>query len=464
MDSVRETSVVAILCPAGWGLRNMVHSGVTSLLHKNGIATRVLARSRVVRDGEQEWGPASSGAELLDASVIRSERGHAALNAVLRASFARRHRISTYRIFNRWRRRHDGPWLRTRNAVVELLSLVGSREQFYSWQVRASEVRYQRSRDVAPIVRQLTDIRPTLVVSTNCQMSDEVPYLLAARELGVPTLGCIPSFDNLTTRSVLPVFDHYALWNERMRGQLLEYYPDRDPATVHITGTPQFDFHARADCRWSRDVTLERLGLRPADRYILWAANHYTHTPDEPDRVIALARQCTATPELREHRVVVRPHPLDDARRWEPGLADGRVAISWPWEGPAGVPRPRDQAKLVSTLFHADVCLNTASTMSLDAAAVGTPVVCVDFGDHPQGHAMDHFRPIVESGGVRLAVNLGELVAEIVAYVRDRSRDDVERRRLVSQECGPVDGRCAERVAQVIADIVNRRTASVADA
>jgi len=34
----------------------------------------------------------------------------------------------------------------------------------------------------------------------------------------------------------------------------------------------------------------------------------------------------------------------------------------------------------------------------------------------------------------------------------------------VSQECGPVDGRCAERVAQVIADIVNRRTASVADA
>jgi len=44
--------------------------------------------------------------------------------------------------------------------------------------------------------------------------------------------------------------------------------------------------------------------------------------------------------------------------------------------------------------------------MSLDAAAVGTPVVCVDFGDHPQGHAMDHFRPIVESGGVRLAVNL----------------------------------------------------------
>jgi len=102
--------------------------------------------------------------------------------------------------------------------------------------------------------------------------------------------------------------------------------------------------------------------------------------------------------------------------------------------------------------------------MSLDAAAVGTPVVCVDFGDHPQGHAMDHFRPIVESGGVRLAVNLGELVAEIVAYVRDRSRDDVERRRLVSQECGPVDGRCAERVAQVIADIVNRRTASVADA
>ena len=33
------------------------------------------------------------------------------------------------------------------------------------------------------------------------------------------------------------------------------------------------------------------------------------------------------------------------------------------------------KARLVSTLLHADVCLNTASTISLDGAAVGTPVV-----------------------------------------------------------------------------------------
>ncbi len=453
----RSGPSAVILCPAGWGLRNFVHAGIVTELGRRGIRPHVLMPEPYLGSALGDWGAVAAGAELLSVPVIRSRRGHAALNALLRASFARRHRISTYRILSRWTPRTEKPWPMARDAVIELLSLPGSRQPFYGWQVRNWERRFRKSRDLGRVTRQLQDLQPSVVVSTNCQMSDELPYLLAARDLGVPTLGCIQSFDNLSSRSVLPVFDAYALWNNRMRRQLLDYYPDRDPATAHITGTPQFDFHVRADCRWSRETTLRQLGLRPGDRYVLWAANYRLHTPDEPEQIHALALRCATTPELREHRIVVRPHPVDDRDRWRHIEQDARVVVSWPWEGSCGLPGPSDQRRLVSTLLHADVCVNMASTMSLDAAVLGTPVVCIAFGDrYARAYGTEHFRPIAASGGVRLAHDMGELVAEIVAYVRDRSRDEPGRQRLVVSECGRVDGRSAERVAALIAAIARR--------
>jgi hypothetical protein len=133
------------------------------------------------------------------------------------------------------------------------------------------------------------------------------------------------------------------------------------------------------------------------------------------------------------------------------------------WTKSYSLASPEDQARLVSTLLHADVCLNMWSSMSLDSAAVDTPVVCVAFAAQRGGleerfyreaYNVEFYRPIAESAGVRLAFNMEQLVAETVAYVSDRSRDRNERARLVAEECGKVDGHAAERIAELIASIV----------
>src|SRR5439155_22172906 len=123
--------------------------------------------------------------------------------------------------------------------------------------------------------------------------------------------------------------------------------------------------------------------------------------------------RCRSRPELREHRIVVRLHPLDTGERW---IAFARrhpeVILSYPWAPSREAWTAQDQARFVSTIAHADVCINFASTMSLDAAMVDTPVVCAAFGigrDRAEDrfcrevYRTDHYRPIVESGGVRLA-------------------------------------------------------------
>jgi hypothetical protein len=48
---------------------------------------------------------------------------------------------------------------------------------------------------------------------------------------------------------------------------------------------------------------------------------------------------------------------------------------------------------------------------------------------------------------------MSQLIRETVAYVRDRSRDAQRRQELVRSECGPVDGDCTRRVADLIAGL-----------
>jgi hypothetical protein len=254
--------------------------------------------------------------------------------------------------------------------------------------------------------------------------------------------------------------DQYAVWNARMRQQLLQLHRVTDPACIHVTGTAQFDFHRDQSFRWSRDITLQRLGLREGERYLLYAANTFFQTPSEPRLVQEFARRCSQVPALQGHRLLVRLHPLDDFGRWDAAAAaEPRIALSLPSAQSERFSSEEDQARLVSTLSHADACLNMWSSMSLDAAAVDTPVVCVAFAGESGGaeerfcrmvYEADFYRPIVASGGVRMARTMDQLVQETADYAGDPSRDRAARARLAADECGPLDGKSAERLAELV--------------
>lgn len=449
-----------MLAPGVWSVRNLVHSGLVHRLQAAGVRPHLLVGS-----SPEDWlrtsiEAAVSCSPLRGAPVVRSTRGKPTLDALLRASFCRRHRLATYPVLSRWERVNATPWQQVRNVAVEVLGTVGAAEPFLRWQVANLERMTRRTRDLDAAREHLGALRPVLLVSTACIDRAEEPYLLAARDLGIPTLGCILSFDNLTSRSVLPVFDWYAVWNDRMRHQVLTLYPGRRPDRIHITGTPQFDFHVQPAFRPPRARVLETLGFAPDERYIVYATNSTYFTPSEPRLVRAFAHAAAAHRELRNHRIVVRPHPLDDFARWESVTRTcPNVAIRLPW-GPAQGPfTPDEQARLIGLLLHADVCLNTASSISLDAAAVDTPVVCVTFAGQRGGeedrlcrdiYHTEHYGPVAASGGVRLAGDLDELVAETAAYAQQRARDADARRRLVDNEVGPVDGRAADRIAALM--------------
>jgi len=463
---VRSGVPVVILCPTVWGYRNVVVSGVLERLESRGLRCHLLVGEfgqGLVADPQRLIG---RDARLRPAVPVKSQRGKATRNSLLQASFARRYGLEASAILAEWQNRDKAAWQRTRDRIVNLISPITSRQPFYTWQVASAEHFVERTRNMGPVLDHLREIRPRLLVSTHCTVATEMPYILAARRLGISTVGWILSFDNLTSRSVLPVFDHYLAWNERMRDQVLRLYPDRTAANIHVTGTPQFSFHVDTRFRRSRVETLRELGLADGSRYVVWAANSRVFTPTEPELVAAFLRRAGDFTGLHEHRVVVRLHPLDDYERWD-GVARGnsRLVISEPWPRTGPPPDDAHQARLVSTLLHADACINVASTMSLDAAILDVPVICVAFALGESGaehnacrayYSTEHYRPIIESGGVRMANSFEELLSRTLEAVRDPHRDRAARARLVQAECGQVDGAAGSRVAATLAELVLR--------
>lgn len=459
---------VLFLCPTQFSVRNVLHSRLLPALEERGHRAFVLGVSLAGGSGTA----ASMGndfAELEPPASHRLTLALSALDVVQRASFFRRFGLCSDRVTRPWYGRDDGVLRRAGSALVETAALLGSRLPFYRWQVAGVARVKRRAWDLGPARRRLAELQPSVVVATSCISQAEEPFLLAARELAIPTLGCIQSFDHLTSRPLPADCDHYAVWNERMKRQLLQYHDPRDPSRIVVTGTAQFDFHRRPEFRRPRAETLARIGLAPGDRYILYAANTVTQTPSEPKLVLELAARCARTPELERHRVLVRLHPRDDFSRWDHvSAADPRIVVSRPTAISQRFDRPDDQTLLISTVSHADVCHNMWSSMSLDAAALDTPIVCVAFAGQRGGledefcrrvYETEYYRPIVESGGVRLARDMAQLVAETVAYVRDRGRDGTARARLAEEECGPLDGRNAERIAELIDQIATLREA-----
>src|SRR4029077_3550678 len=111
------------------------------------------------------------------------------VDIVARASFAQRYGIATHGIFERWRRRDDRRVKRCRTRLVGLVALAGSRAPLFDWQARFLERCIRRGAVVPAIRRQIGSLRPAVVVSTSSMVRDEQLYVLAARDLGVPTLG-----------------------------------------------------------------------------------------------------------------------------------------------------------------------------------------------------------------------------------------------------------------------------------
>jgi hypothetical protein len=465
---------LAILLPMVWSFRNVVYSGVLDLLRDSDVEVHLIVHRWSADSPYQKLSELKSACSVngfAEALPTRKGRGRSFLQGVLTAALCARYQSRTYPIFQRWYSRHATPYQRLRSSITSLLAVGARPLPIYRRLYQLQQRLYRRSYDLRSVQQQLRSLAPTWLWSTVSVANEEQPYIFAARELQIPVVTSILGFDNLTSRWTRPRFDHYLLWSEAMKATLLRILPETSPAQISVTGTPQFDFHCWQDLLWSRSKTLAKLGLRESDRYFLYGASAESLTPEEPRLVAQLVAKMGQHPVLKDCHLVVRIHPLDNWKRWQKATQqDGRTIISPAWDN---TPEPDgwvfvsldDQGRFVNTLRHSEGCINISSTISLDAAILDKPVICIDFRSEPdcprenlyEEYEADHYLPLVESGGIRIGHNWSELISLLARAIEAPEEDREKRRRMIERECGKVDGQAAKRVAAAIVALLDSK-------
>lgn len=311
-----------------------------------------------------------------------------------------------------------------------------------------------------PVVEAFFDtFRPHLLVLHHLQFENMRPYSTAARRRRLPTLGVVASWDQPTTKGPLfPGISRYVVQSRQMRDELQRWH-GMDPGQVEVVGWPQMDCYRQPGLLRPRVEFLAELGLEPRHRLVVLGANSARLGAHEPDLAAHLAKNLDHLAPGRDAVLVVRPHPNDG--RW-------RERFGFLHNPPRVVVLPAEWGRLdflTNLLHHAAVLLATGGTIHLDAVALDTCSVAIGFADG-QGKShdsqvrhwydMDHYAPVVKSGGVRLVTNFQELDQAVKAYLDDHATDAQGRERCRQEQLEPLDGRASVRLVDLIAAEAHR--------
>ena len=323
---------------------------------------------------------------------------------------------------------------------------------------------YPRS---AEAKERLLEIRPSVIVVTGAFQFEQPAIFAAAKDLGIPTLAYIPSWDNITTKNRMVFkYDGYLVWSEQTKKELHQYYPASKKAPVYVVGAPQFDIFFQKEFYETREEFCVSQNL-DSDLPIIVYAIGSPNFLQEHHGAIEIAKRIVAG-ELGNVQMLVRPHPIHDNAAlsrvfdtYAPHIRLQRTHNA----GKAVAERTQDERQIrewINTFRHADVLVNLASTVTVDAAIFDCPVVNLDFDPQPGqadqklikdiNHRWNHFKPVAESGGVRLVNNYDELTNAVLTYLQDPSLDREGRARIVHHVCEYADGRCGERMAQAVGE------------
>ena len=293
--------------------------------------------------------------------------------------------------------------------------------------------------------------------------------------MGIKTAGFIFSWDNLTSRSRIFVpYDHYLVWHEGMKRQLLEIYPRIDPDAVHVTGSPQFDYHFDPERALPREELARRVGIDPGRPFILYTTGISNHFYDEHlhvEEVIRILREeeWNSKPQLvvRTYVKGTSDEMLAIGRRGEPDVIFPEVL----WEPRWQTPRFEDLEIYSNLLRHCALGINAASTVSLELLMFDKPVINLDFdppGSDLHWHMgydrhiqFDHYKPVAESGAVMVARSVEDMRRFIRRGIEQPDADSDKRTELLDSMFGSMlDGRAGERVAETLLRLARNSPAS----
>ncbi|MGR6086942.1 MAG: hypothetical protein ACU4F9_02085 [Arcticibacter sp.] len=361
-----------------------------------------------------------------------------------------------------------------RNRISWVLARLLS---FFKLQALAGNI-YESSLNEHPLTvkykQLLVDYNVDLLFFTHQRPPQIAPMAIAGKQLGIPTVAYIFSWDNLSSKGRMPVlFDRFMVWSNLMKSELLQFYPTLDPNDVSVSGTPQFETYVYDEFGWSRLQLNRYLSLTDTDfrRIICFSCGDVSTSPNDAIYIDVIASAIKSGELGNNLMLLVRTSPAEDGSRFKELVTKYPSIVwnipNWPQSNPAHpepwsqrVPSMDDIHCLKSILQHASVSVNMCSTMSLDFALWDKPVINPVFGSLGNDLGLfpdrkylkyDHYAKVIQTGAVTICANPDELVSAIRAALAQPEHYQYERKQVLELEIGqPLKGTSERFVKQLI--------------
>jgi hypothetical protein len=240
---------------------------------------------------------------------------------------------------------------------------------------------------------------------------------------------------------------------------------------VHVCGGLQFDPYAESESDERRDEIFKRVGVNARHPYVVLGTITPKYFPKNVEVLDILIENAEKGHLPIDLQIVVRLHPqvVDDphfgdnldqyrerAARWKRVKLSIPRVMNWATLRP---PHRDDGIELAVLLRNAAAAVMPASTLAIDACALGCPVIGIGFDgleSKPYSQSVrrtfdfTHYRRIVQEGGLHIAESPDEMVKAIVRYMKNRQLDADGRMRIVDSHLFKLDGLAWERAALVV--------------
>ena len=365
------------------------------------------------------------------------------------------------------------PWKRIRPFIYYPINKLIPYFPSIRRRFKAREDKYLISKKASELLEK---INPKLVVSTYPVNFLEAKFMFAAKKQGRRTVIHLLSWDNITSKGIFPVIpDEFIAWGRIMYEELKEYYQLSDEQ-VQVCGVPHFDHHIKIKKAGIYKDLIAELGLNPDLPYLFVAMSSPRFAPCEIDIVEWLSQAIHDDVFGKDLQLIVRPHPQNVQgsmadKKWIgrlDKLKSNRVAIDYPTLVKSNVRwsmAKSDMDHLSKLLLGCSVCINSGSTVSIDALVMGKPAVLTSFdGDKKLSYLKSarrlvdytHLHKFVNLGGAETTHSYDELKKSISAYIANPNHRIEKRKHALLSECYQDDGKSTDRVVKAMKNILNR--------
>lgn len=358
-------------------------------------------------------------------------------------------------------------WLKTRRYHLYLLgTIIYIIGQFRAWRALIRAIYAAIPDHYAPGV--FREFPPDLIFCANMVLDEDYRLIKMAKKLSekgvrIITVGMIKSWDNITTKTFMRMHpDWLIVQNKIVFEEAIRYCDFKNPQRIVIVGIPQFDAYVRGNYIIPRAQFFKRIGVDPSKQLLFYAAPGDWKAAYDDEVVRDIIQGIEERNMPQNTHILLRPHPKYESKARSlrhpsltmesPGKYLGGNRLAWYFED-------EDVAHLANTIYHSAIVINTESTLSLEAALLDKPIICIGYdGAHrlPFRYSVlrlydkEHYHSLVASGGIRVVKSKKELYGAINDYLAHPEYDRKGRRDIVKRIVYYEDGKSAERIVNAV--------------